>query len=99
MIDFKKAISIAKENLKDLIPDSEDISLEGVLISEDKKLYEVALSYGLRGEDPFEARNSDDINLESGLSRLAKVMRYRRQHKKFLIDLDKGTFRGFKNES
>ncbi|PIE90419.1 MAG: hypothetical protein CR997_06420 [Acidobacteria bacterium] len=98
MITFKKAIDIAKRKVEELIPNSKNISLEGVLISDDKRLYEVSLSYDLRGDDSFDSGNHEDANLGGGLASLVKVMSYRRHCKKFLIDYKNGEFRGFKNE-
>lgn len=98
MSSFEKAIDVATSKVKTLIPNSSNVALEGILISDDKKLYEVSLSYDLKGEDPFEARQGDDMILGSGLSQLAKVMGYRRQYKTFLIDYNTDEFRGFRNE-
>lgn len=97
MSSFENAIEVATSRIKKLIPNSSNVTLEGVLISDDKKLYEVSLSYDLKGEDPFEAKRSDDMLLGSGLSQLAKVMGYRRQYKTFLIDYRTAEFRGFRN--
>lgn len=98
MVSFEKAIEVATSNVNSLIINSRNIGLEGILISDDKKLYEVSLSYDLKGEDPFEARQDNDMILGNGLSQLAKVMGYRRQYKTFLIDYGTGDFRGFRNE-
>ncbi len=92
MITFEKAIDVAKENLRILVPNSKDVSLEGVLISDNKKLYEVDLSYDLSRKDPLEGSSS---NLKS----LSQIMSYHRKYKKFLVDYDTGDFRGFRNEN
>ena len=63
MVSFKEAIEVASSNVKSLIINSRNIGLEGILISDDKKLYEVSLSYDLKGEDPFEARQDNDMIL------------------------------------
>jgi len=84
MISFEKAIEVATSSVKSLITNSRNIVLEGILISDDKQLYEVSLSYDLQGKDHFEVEQDDDITLGNGLSQLAKVMGYRRQYKTFL---------------
>lgn len=98
MISFENAIEVAKANAKTLIENSKNIVLEGILISDDKKLYEVSLSYDLQGSDPFETKQSDDSSVSNNLSQLAKVLAYRRQYKTFLVDSQNGDFRGFKNQ-
>lgn len=95
MISFERAIEIATTNASSLIEKSRNISLEGILISEDGKLYEVSLSYDLEGEDPFSAQKNTDEPVGNGLSQLIKVMSYRRQYKTFLVDTRNGDFRGF----
>ena len=95
MISFEKAIEIAKTNASSLIEKSKNISLEGILISEDGKLYEVSLSYDIEEENPFSAKKNTDEPISNGLSQLIKVMSYRRQYKTFLVDAKNGDFRGF----
>lgn len=95
MISFEQAIEIAKKNADSLIEQSQNISLEGVLISEDGKLYEVSLSYDLEGKEPFADQKNSDEAVGNGLSQLIKVMSYRRQYKTFLVDAKNGEFRGF----
>ncbi len=98
MATFEDAIRVAKNKVKAFIPDSQNISLESAVLSDDQKVYEVTLSYDLRGEDPSVSHNGDGTNQENGLSQLVKIMGYRRKYKKFLIDYTTGDFRGFKNE-
>ena len=96
MIDFKKAIRVATENAKSLINDARNISLEGVLISDDKRLYEVSLSYDIQGRDPLGVQQNK--NIANNLLELAKIMSYRKEYKIFLVDKESGEFRGFKNQ-
>jgi hypothetical protein len=98
MISFEQAIEVATKNAKSLIENSRNIVLEGVLISDDKKLYEFSLSYDLQGNDPFEVRQDNDGTVGSGLSQLVKIMGYRKQYKTFLVDGKSGEFRGFRNQ-
>jgi hypothetical protein len=96
MISFENAIAVAKSNAVSLLENAQNFALEGVLLSEDSKLYEVSLSYDTQGKDIF----SQDIKLteNSGLLRLAKIMGYRKEFKVFLVDSKNGKFRGFKNQ-
>lgn len=95
MISFEQAIETATKNASSLIERSKNISLEGILISEDGKLYEVSLSYDVEGENPFSPKQNTDEAVGNGLSQLIKVMNYRRQYKTFLVDATNGEFRGF----
>lgn len=101
MIDFDKAVTIAKDNLLKLLPDAEEIKLEGVLISEDDKIFEVTYSYlsGLDLENLDKNKNSKFSKLlhnAGNFSTLAGLMRLRRDYKAFLVDAQNGSFRGFK---
>lgn len=96
MIDFNKAIDVATTNAKVLIRNADNFVLEGVLLSDDNKLYEVSLSYDIHGKDPL---SGTDQGRNSGLAHLAYLMRYRRENKVFLVDKKSGQFRGFKNQS
>jgi hypothetical protein len=96
MIEFNKAIQIAKENVQSLISTARNIELEGVLISTDNKTIEVSLSYELDGVDPF--GSVIDTDKRGELFHLAKMLRHRREYKVFLIDANTGQFRGFKNQ-
>jgi hypothetical protein len=95
MIDFNEAIEVAMDNAKSLIVGARNIGLEGVLLSDNGKLYEVSLSYDLQGKDPLEPQLSDSSG-NSNLSQLVKIMSYRKQYKDFLVDSNTGEFRGFK---
>lgn len=96
MIEFNKAVQIAQKNVKSLVKNARNIELEGVLISSDNSLYEVSLSYELDGIDPFGGVINNDK--EGELFQLARMMRYRREYKVFLIDSNTGQFRGFRNQ-
>ncbi|MFZ3192387.1 MAG: hypothetical protein WA154_04150 [Moraxellaceae bacterium] len=95
MISFEQAIEIATTNASSLIEKSKNLSLEGILISEDGKLYEVSLSYDIEGENPASISKNTNEPVGHGLSQLIKVMSYRRQYKTFLVDAKNGEFRGF----
>lgn len=94
MIDFKQAIDIATSNAKSLLSNANNFQLEGVLISDNDKFYEVTLSYGIEGPDPL---STSERKKESGLYHLARIMGYRREYKTFLVDKTTGKFKGFKN--
>ncbi|MFD2449890.1 hypothetical protein ACFSQE_16930 [Vogesella fluminis] len=53
-MDFKKAISVAEENARELVPNARNFNLEGVIISGDN--YEVTISYYLSGQNPLELK-------------------------------------------
>lgn len=93
MIDFAQAINVATDNVHKLVPRAEDITTEGAIISDDGKLYEVTLSYELKGPDFSDMKNVNNMWA------LAQLMSKRREQKIFLIDASSGTFRGFKNIS
>ena len=97
MIDFERAIGVATKNAKSLINNAQNISLEGILISDDKSLYEVSLSYDLQGKDPLGAQQNNGVT-KNNLLELAKIMSYRKEYKIFLVDKESGEFRGFKNQ-
>jgi hypothetical protein len=97
MVDFKKAIKIGTENAESLVPDAKNFVLEGVLLSNDNKLYEVTLSYDLQGISPLELGNKSADKTTSGLMQLASLMSRRRGYKVFLVDSASGQFKGFKN--
>lgn len=92
MIEFEKAIEVATNNAKSLVKGASDFELEGVLLSNDEKLYEVTLSYNLSGKSPLDLEN----NSSSGLIQLAMLMGHRREYKVFLVDSSSGKFKGFK---
>ncbi|MCJ8314892.1 MAG: hypothetical protein HRU38_22270 [Saccharospirillaceae bacterium] len=98
MSSFETAIEVANSNIKKLIPNSCNVSIEGILISDDKKLYEVSLSYDIKGNDPLEVKEGQDLKLGQGIAQLVKVMSYRRNYKTFLIDYKTSEFRGFRND-
>ncbi|MBT2868501.1 hypothetical protein JQK19_14755 [Chromobacterium violaceum] len=94
MIDFNDAIKVAKENATMLLENADKFALEGVLLSNDGNIYEVTLSYELRGEDPLKLQGEDKGY--GDLYKLATLMSRRRELKVFLVDTT-GRFRGFKN--
>ncbi len=97
MIRFEEAIKKARESAQSLIENAKNISLEGVLLSGDKKLYEVTLSYDLTGRDPLGIQQDEGI-INNNLLNLAKIMSYRREYKVFLVDRKSGEFRGFRSQ-
>ncbi len=97
MISFEKAISVATENAKTLVKSAKNIELEGVVLSQDNRLYEVALSYDLQGKNPLDIDEDSGNRSASNLIRLAAIMGNRREYKVFLVDSNNGQFKGFKN--
>ena len=95
MIDFENAIDVATKKAKTLIQNANNFTLEGVLLSDDNKLYEVSLSYDIQGADPLARINQ----VKSGLAQLSYLIGYRRENKVFFVDSNSGEFRGFKNQS
>ena len=100
-VGFDKAIRIAEKNARALISTAKDFELEGIILSKDKKLYEVLLSYEITGEDPLTLHGPDvitaqDVTEKSTLYRFAQLMRHRRQYKTFLVTSEDGQFIGFK---
>ncbi len=63
------AIELAKENVKKLVTYAKDITVEGAIISDDGKMYEVTLSYDLDDK-----RIPDDFTKTSNLWTLAQIM-------------------------
>lgn len=98
MINFKEAVNVATENAKGLLPDMRNLTLEGVMISENGKNYEVSLSFNLNSDDPYQTREQDEL-FGGGLAQLATVMGQRRLYKTFFVDKKSGVFKGFKNGS
>lgn len=99
MITFEKAIDIATTNAKSLIRNSDNFVLEGALISRDKKLYEISLSYDITGKSPLETSGENSgLNQHGNLFQLAKLLSHRRENKVFLVDSSDGQFRGFMNQ-
>lgn len=88
---FGKAIQVAEESARELLPGLSDLKLEGVVIS--GKDYEVTLSYYFSGKSPLEL--SQRSNKES-LGLIAAMMTTRREYKVFLVDKNTFAFRGFR---
>lgn len=96
MVDFKDAIEIARENVKQLVPQAKDLVLEGAMISSDNKLYEITFSYennSISTKDILNTSRKGPSNLQT----LAMLMGKRRETKIFLVGKEDGRFRGFKN--
>lgn len=91
-MDFKRAINVAEENARALLPSASDLKLEGVIISE--KTYEVTLSYYLTGKNPLEL--SGGKKEMSNVAKLAAFMGTRREYKVFIVDKGNYAFKGFK---
>lgn len=98
MIDFSEAINVATQNAKLLVTNARNIELEGVVLSDDNKLYEVSLSYDMQGKDPLGIKEEESRTGAGNLYKLAKIMSYRREYKVFLVDRKTGQFKGFKNQ-
>lgn len=96
MISFEEAINVATENAKSLVKNAENIVLEGVILSGNNALYEVSLSYDLKGKSPLETGEASKDNTALNLVRLAEIMGKRREYKVFLVDSENGQFKGFK---
>lgn len=90
---FEEAISIAKDNVIKLIPNSKDVKLEGAIISSDNKFYEITLSYELSGAEIGSNAKTDTNSLWA----LAQLMKTRREEKVFFVNRDSGEFFGFRN--
>lgn len=93
MINFKKAIAIAEENLKSLQSNVHDIRVEAAITNDKNDMYEVSLSYRTAGNDDL---NIKDDTKNTGLAFLIKMSAMNRIYKTFLIKKDDGEFKGFK---
>ena len=89
--NFEKAIQVAEQSARELLPGLSDLKLEGVVVSD--KYYEVTLSYYFSGKNPLEISRR---NKKEGLSLIAAMMTARREYKVFLIDENTFAFRGFR---
>lgn len=89
-VDFSKAISIAREEMKTLIPKAKDISVEGVII--EGSHYEVTLSY-------LEKETTSKINTALASEKLGGVLAALAEKKKMKVFLvsKEGEFKGFRN--
>ncbi|QEL64773.1 hypothetical protein OTERR_12970 [Oryzomicrobium terrae] len=88
---FGKAIQVAEESARELLPGLSDLKLEGVVIS--GKDYEVTLSYYISGQSPLELSQRSK---KETLGLLAAMMTSRREYKVFLVDKNTFAFRGFR---
>lgn len=91
-MDFKRAIAVAEENAKELVPGAKEWTLEGAIIVRDN--YEITLSYYLSGKSPLELVGGADE--KNSLFRLATLMGTRKEYKVFIIDKNSFAFKGFK---
>lgn len=91
-MDFKKAIKVAEQNARDLVPEAKDFALEGAIVSGGD--YEITLSYYLNGKNPLELAGGPDE--KTGMHRLATLMGMRREYKVFIVDKNNFSFKGFK---
>lgn len=96
MITLQKAIEIATDNAQQLIPKARNFNLESVLISDDDRSIEVALSYELHGSNGLDILQTNQNTTNSNMSSLANLLGIRREFKVFLVNAVDGVFRGFK---
>lgn len=84
MIDLKEATEIAKEFISEIDGNYSDIHLESVLLSADRKSWEVAYSYSKKLEEPNE---------------LQKMLGFykRKFYKKVIIDSENKQIIGYDN--
>ncbi|MYM88027.1 hypothetical protein GTP91_12665 [Rugamonas sp. FT82W] len=91
-MDFKRAIAVALENAKELLPGAKEFTLEGAIIADSN--YEITLSYYLTGANPLEL--PDENGPGSNLFKLAKIMGTRKEYKIFIVGKTHFEFKGFK---
>jgi hypothetical protein len=91
-MDFKRAIDVAEENARALLPGANELKLEGVIIS--GRDYEVTLSYYLTGKNPLELSGGKKDG--NNLAKLATFMSTRREYKVFIVEKETYAFKGFK---
>lgn len=94
MIDFDNAIQVARENVEKLVSNAKNITLEGVLISSDNKLFEVTFSYDIERLPGLSMGAASTVS--SNIEMLTRLVGKRREYKVFLVDAQSGQFRGFK---
>ncbi|WDY56683.1 hypothetical protein [Pseudomonas sp. PSKL.D1] len=95
MIQFEEAIGVARENVTKLVRSAINIELEGAIISDDAKQYEITFSYDLNtsNDNPIASGFK-----ESNLRTLADLLSKRKEYKVFLVDSQSGSFKGFKSQ-
>ncbi len=91
-MNFKRAIAVAEENARELVPGAKEFTLEGAIISGGD--YEITLSYYLSGKSPLELAGVGDE--KNNIFRLATLMGARREYKVFIVNQKTFTFKGFK---
>ena len=92
-MNFKKAISVAEKNARDLVPNATSFNLEEAIISGED--YEITLSYYLSGKSPLELTEAGDEN--NNIFKLATLVGKRREYKVFIVDKSNFSFKGFKS--
>lgn len=88
-IEFDKAIEIAKENAKKLLPNARNFELEAAII--ENRTYEVTLSFINTDTENKLAREAD-----TGIGFVMAALAKRREEKVFIVDFT-GKFKGFRN--
>lgn len=96
MIEFQEAIAIASDNAKNLIRNARNLEVEGVVLSDNDKLYEVTLSFDMHGADPLDIEDGSKRKDRNDFQRLVTILSHRREYKTFLVDAGSGKFKGFK---
>ena len=91
-MNFKRAIEVAEENARALLPGARELKLEGVIIS--GRDYEVTLSYYLTGSDPLDL--SGGKKETNNMAKLAAFMSTRREYKVFIVNKETFAFKGFR---
>ncbi|WP_336014892.1 hypothetical protein [Acinetobacter pittii] len=89
-VDFNKAIEIAKENAKELLPEASNFNLEGIIINKDDD-YEVTLSYIVDYSEKLKDRANE------GSVGLIMAALARKKEEKIFIVHKYGKFLGFRN--
>lgn len=88
-IEFDKAIEIARENAKKLLPHARNFELEAAIL--ENRTYEVTLSFVNTDTEDKLAREAN-----TGIGFVMAALAKRREEKVFLVDLN-GVFKGFRN--
>lgn len=93
--DFNLAIQVAMKNAKELLPEAKDFTLEEILISEDRKNYEVTLSYIT--PSAHLGINAKEMSSQLKINPLMRrLMREQKSYRTFLVDSKTLVFRGFR---
>ncbi|HFK5794966.1 hypothetical protein ACV6DN_18565 [Enterobacter asburiae] len=89
-LNFDKAIKTAIQGAKSLF-EGREFNLEEALISDDRKLYEITLSYTV----PIEALKGTSYGLQV-TNPLMRRLAERKEYRTFLVDATDFSFRGFR---